>query len=223
MLIKDPDSAAFDPKYMPNYRVTAVYGRNRIEVQDEKGNKSVRRAAHVKLCEPVDKVIHQLPPQAVYEQYGRRSKLLIHPKDVPEIPLQIFEPSQDMREKVDESDESQNRTVTDVTVNEITHQTEVMQEGTNSRPTSRDSSDDRQERQLNFVTKDLFQMDSDSSDESRNRVNFVPLYKSSVEIRLQGMRTEVPQEVTCRLGETMCSGQQSYDRRVEMSTRDNYL
>ena len=35
VLVKDPESAAFDPKYMPNYRVTAVYGQNRIEVQDE--------------------------------------------------------------------------------------------------------------------------------------------------------------------------------------------
>ena len=34
VLVKDPESAAFDPKYMPNYRITAVYGRNRIEVQD---------------------------------------------------------------------------------------------------------------------------------------------------------------------------------------------
>ena len=50
----------------------------------------MRRAAHVKICEPVDKVISQLPPQSVYEQYGRRSKLLIHLKDVPEIPLELF-------------------------------------------------------------------------------------------------------------------------------------
>ena len=70
VLVKDPESAAFDPKYMPNYRVTAIYGKNRIEVQDEKGNKSVRRAAHVKGCLPVDKVISQLPLQSVYEQYG---------------------------------------------------------------------------------------------------------------------------------------------------------
>ena len=90
VLVKDPDSAVFEPRYMPNYRVTAIYGRNRIEVQDEKGNKSVRRAAHVKHCEPVDKVVNQLPLQTVYEQYGRMSKLLIHPKDVPQIPLELF-------------------------------------------------------------------------------------------------------------------------------------
>ena len=91
VLVKDPESAVFEPRYMPNYRVTAIFGRNRIEVQDEKGNKSLRRAAHVKVCQPTDKVIEQLPPQTVYEQYGRTSKLLIHPKDVPHIPLQLFD------------------------------------------------------------------------------------------------------------------------------------
>ena len=39
----------------------------------------------------MDKVIDQLPPQTVYEQYGRTSKLLIHPKDVPHIPFQLFD------------------------------------------------------------------------------------------------------------------------------------
>ena len=91
VLVKDPESAVFEPRYMPNYRVTAIFGRNRIEVQDEKGNKSVRSAAHVKVCQPVDKMIDQLPPQTVYEQYGRTSKLLIHPRDVPHIPFQLFD------------------------------------------------------------------------------------------------------------------------------------
>ena len=40
-LIKDPDSAVFEPRYQPNYRVTAIFGDNRIEVQDEKGHKSM--------------------------------------------------------------------------------------------------------------------------------------------------------------------------------------
>ena len=103
VLVKDPDSAVFEPRYMPNYRVTAIYGRNRIEVQDEKGNKSVRRAAHVKHCEPVDKVVGQLPLQTVYEQYGRMSKLLIHPKDVPQIPLELFN-GQSQVDKMEETD-----------------------------------------------------------------------------------------------------------------------
>ena len=178
---------------MPNYRVTAIYGRNRIEVQDEKGNKSVRRAAHVKICEPVDKVIHQLPPQAVYEQYGRRSKLLIHPKDVPEVPLQLFEQCKNNLEKIDECDESQNRTETEVTVHEISHHNTVELNMTSTQPIDIDTSDaswNRQERQhdenrsLNFVTENLIQMDSDSSDESKNRLNAVTLHKSTVEIQL---------------------------------------
>ena len=178
VLVKDPESAAFDPKYMPNYRVTAIYGRNRIEVQDEKGNKSVRRAAHVKICEPVDKVIHQLPPQAVYEQYGRRSKLLIHPKDVPEVPLQLFEQCKNNLEKIDECDESQNRTETEVTVHEISHHNTVELNMTSTQPIDIDTSDaswNRQERQhdenrsLNFVTENLIQMDGDCSDKSRCR------------------------------------------------------
>ena len=88
-----------------------MYGRNRIEVQDDKGNKSVRRAAHVKICEPVDKVISQLPPQSVYKQYGRSSKLLIHPKDVPEIPLELFHKLRDHQEtgEFDTCEESKNR------------------------------------------------------------------------------------------------------------------
>ena len=122
VLVKDPESAVFEPRYMPNYRVTAIFGRNRIEVQDEKGNKSLRRAAHVKVCQPADKVIEQLPPQMVYEQYGRTSKLLIHPKDVPHILLQLFEERREttemgekdlnMLELNDFPDESRSRTQT---------------------------------------------------------------------------------------------------------------
>ena len=41
VLVKDPDSAVFEPRYQPNYRVTAIFGQNRIEVQGEKGHKSV--------------------------------------------------------------------------------------------------------------------------------------------------------------------------------------
>ena len=120
VLVKDPESAVFEPRYMPNYRVTAIFGRNRIEVQDEKGNKSLRRAAHVKVCQPVDKVIDQLPPQMVYEQYGRVSKLLLHPKDVPHIPFHLFDERQqateegekdiNMLELNDPPDESKSRT-----------------------------------------------------------------------------------------------------------------
>ena len=193
VLVKDPESAAFDPKYMPNYRITAMYGRNRIEVQDERGNKSVRRAAHVKICEPVDKVINQLPPQAVYEQYGRRSKLLIHPKDVPEVPLQLFGQHQKEPGNIDESDESQSRKETDVMVHEISHKDGCGMKPMNSQPGSSDTinaSWNRQGQQqvehhgAGLVTNDLQQMDIDSIDESRSRLNIVTRYKSTPEIKL---------------------------------------
>ena len=244
VLVKDPDSAAFDPKYMPNYRVTAVYGRNRIEVQDEKGNKSVRRAAHVKLCEPVDKVIHQLPPQAVYEQFGRRSKLLIHPKDVPGIPLQLFEPSQKMREKVDECDESQNGVDIDITVNEVTDQADSQK--TSCQSTGIDTIDtlwsghgqqpDGEHCGVSAVTSIAIQMGGDHIDESKDRQYIVPLHKGSVEIRIQGTGAHrgidrlcdesrsrevdrLGDESTRRAKETMCSTQQSGDDSYESRCR----
>ena len=68
----------------------AIHGKNRIEVQDEKGHKSIRWSGHVKPCHPAEKVCHQLPSQEVYEQYGRTTKLLIHPRDIPHIPLEVF-------------------------------------------------------------------------------------------------------------------------------------
>ena len=35
VLVKDPDAAVFKPRYQPNFRVTAIFGNNRIEVQDK--------------------------------------------------------------------------------------------------------------------------------------------------------------------------------------------
>ena len=48
VLVKDPDAAVFEPRYQPNFRVTAIFGNNRIEVQEKRGHKSIRRSAHVK-------------------------------------------------------------------------------------------------------------------------------------------------------------------------------
>ena len=31
VLVKDPDSAVFEPRYQPNYRVMAIFGDNRID------------------------------------------------------------------------------------------------------------------------------------------------------------------------------------------------
>ena len=62
VFVGDPDSGVFEPHYSLNYRIIGIHGANRIEVQDEKGHRSVGRAGHVKTIEPVDKVCQQLPP-----------------------------------------------------------------------------------------------------------------------------------------------------------------
>ena len=91
VLVKDPDAAVFEPKYQPNFRVTAIFGNNRIEVQDEKGHKSIRRSSHVKYIEPSEKIVQQLPNDQILEKYGRTSKLLLAAKDVPNLQFDISE------------------------------------------------------------------------------------------------------------------------------------
>ena len=85
VLVKDPDAAVFEPRYQPNFRVTAIFGNNRIEVQDKWGHKSIRRSAHVKYIKPSEKVVKQLPSEQVLKNYGRSSKLLLAEKDIPDL------------------------------------------------------------------------------------------------------------------------------------------
>ena len=100
VLVKDPDAAVFEPRYQPNFRVTAIFGNNRIEVQDERGHKSVRRSAHVKYIEPSEKVEKQLPNGEVVKNYGRTSKLLLAEKDIPDLHFDIKD-NGDSPEKTD--------------------------------------------------------------------------------------------------------------------------
>ena len=91
VLVKDPDVAVFKPRYQPNFRVTAIFSNNRIEVQDEYGHKSIRRSAHVKYIEPSEKVVDQLPSEKVLKNYGRSSKLLLAAKDIPDLQFDAAE------------------------------------------------------------------------------------------------------------------------------------
>ena len=91
VLVKDPDAAVFEPRYQLNFRVTAIFGNNRIEVQDERGHKSVRRSAHVKYIEPSEKVEKQLPSKEVIKNYGRSAKLLLAPRDIPDLHFAVAE------------------------------------------------------------------------------------------------------------------------------------
>ena len=94
VLVKDPDAAVFKPRYQPNFRVTAIFGNNSIEVQDGRGHKSIRRSAHVKYIEPSEKVIQQLPNEQVLKNYGRSSKLLLAAKDIPDLQFDAAEPEE---------------------------------------------------------------------------------------------------------------------------------
>ena len=91
VLVKDPDAAVFEARYQPNFRVTVIFGNNRIEVQDERGHKSVRRTAHVKYIVPSEKVVKQLPSEQVLKNYGRSLKLLLAEKDIPDLHFDITE------------------------------------------------------------------------------------------------------------------------------------
>ena len=107
VLVKDPDAAVFEPRYQPNFRVTAIFGNNRIEVQDERGHKSVRRSAHVKYIDPGEKVEKQLPSEQVVKNYGRSSKLLLAEKDIPHLHF-------DIKDKNDKGDSSKKTEVLEI-------------------------------------------------------------------------------------------------------------
>ena len=70
---------------MPNYRIVAIHGPNRITVRDESSNESVRRASHLKVCDWKQKVTSMVPDPREYDKFGRSTKLLIHPKDIPNV------------------------------------------------------------------------------------------------------------------------------------------
>ena len=83
--MRDVTSGAFAPRYTPHNRVVAIHGPNRIVITDEKGNESVRRASHLKHCDSKSKFASMVPENNEYGDFGRSTKLLLHPKDVPEL------------------------------------------------------------------------------------------------------------------------------------------
>ena len=124
VLVKDPDAAIFEPRYQPNFRVTAIFGNNRIEVQDERGHKSIRRSAHVKYIAPSEKVVNQLPSEEVVKNYGRSTKLLLASKDIPELHFDVT----DMKEKGDSSEKMEVMEITDVNTGGMTPQNSESRE-----------------------------------------------------------------------------------------------
>ena len=97
----------FEPKYSPNYRIIAIYGNNHIAVKAPDGKVQVWHRGHIKKIDPVDKVISLVPSAEDVEKFGRKTKLLIHPDNIPD--TNILLPSRKQTEVTDgESEISEN-------------------------------------------------------------------------------------------------------------------
>ena len=89
VLVRDINSGVFEPKYSPNYRIIAIYGNNHIAVKALDGKVQVWHRGHIKKIDPVDKVISLLPSTEVYQKFGRKTKLLIHPDNIPDTNISL--------------------------------------------------------------------------------------------------------------------------------------
>ena len=98
--------------------MTAIFGNNRIEVQDKRGHKSVRRSVHMKYIAPSEKVVNQLPSEQVVKNYGRSSKLLLAEKDIPDLDFNVT----DTKEKGDSLETMEVMEITDVNTSGMTPQ-----------------------------------------------------------------------------------------------------
>ena len=89
VLVRDINSGVFEPKYSPNYRIIAIYGNNHIAVKALDSKVQVWRRGHIKKIDPVDKVILLLPSTEDYQKFGRKTKLLIHPDNIPDTNISL--------------------------------------------------------------------------------------------------------------------------------------
>ena len=89
MLVRNVNSGVFEPKYSPNYRIIAIYGHNHIVVKAPDGKVQVRHRGHIKKIDPVDKVISLEPSAEDYQKFGRKTKLLICPDNIPDTNISL--------------------------------------------------------------------------------------------------------------------------------------
>ena len=76
--MKDINSNVFEPKFTPHFRV-----------KDNAGKTQVRRAAHLKLMDPVDKVVAQTPAEETFQKLWRASKLQLPKSCIPDLKLKL--------------------------------------------------------------------------------------------------------------------------------------
>ena len=149
VLVKDPDAAVFEPRYQLNFRVTAIFSNNRIEVQDERGHKSIRRSAHVKYIAPSEKIIQQLPSEQVLKNYRRSTKLLLAPKDIPDLQFDAAE----REEKGDSPERTEVMEIINVDTKENTQNSDSQEHSRNSLESVAGGAPDRMNQQENVEKK----------------------------------------------------------------------
>ena len=89
VLVRNINSVVFKLKYSPNYRIIAIYGNYHIAVKAPDGKVQVRCRGHIKKIDPVDKVISLVPNAKDFEQFGRKTKFLIHPDNIPDTNISL--------------------------------------------------------------------------------------------------------------------------------------
>ena len=89
VLVRNINSGIFEPKYSPNYRIIAIHGNNHISVKAPDNKVQVWCRGHIKKIDSVDKVISLLPSTEDYQNFGRKTKLLIHPYNIPDTNISL--------------------------------------------------------------------------------------------------------------------------------------
>ena len=89
VLVRNVNSGIFKPKYSPNYRIIAIDGNNHIAVKAPDSKVQVWCRGHIKKIDPVYKVISLVPSAEVYQKFGRKTKLLIHPDNIPDTNISL--------------------------------------------------------------------------------------------------------------------------------------
>ena len=82
VLIQNHNKGPFDPKYIGDYRVVLLKGKQ-VEIQPAVGGPTeMRHLKHVKYILPTDKYISQLSD---YSGFGRKTTLRINPEQIPDL------------------------------------------------------------------------------------------------------------------------------------------
>ena len=196
VLVRDINSGVFEPKYSPNYRIIAIYGNNHIVVKALDGKVQVWHRGHIKKIDPVDKMILLLPSTEDYQKFGRKTKLLIHPDNIPDTNISL--PSRKQTEASTEDSKISENYQDSHEKLEILGRENTKNDKLQPTMTGDESKfgENYQNSRKRSKTLNMRMLNSiDSSDESLNEINISLIsapYPASVKATVDG-NTEVPQ------------------------------